>query len=291
MSPAGEPRSSLTVLAPGMFTTLQDLGRPGLAAWGVGRSGAADRGAAALANRLVANRPAEAVLEMTMGGLAVLAEQAVTVALTGAPAPAELDGGAVAFAAPVPMPAGSMLRVGSPVSGLRTYLAVRGGLAVDPVLGSRSYDVLAALGPPPLQAGDILPIGPAPKAWPQVDVAPAPRPPARVTVLSGTFGPHLDALAPESRGGLTERTWTVSWDSDRSGLRLDGAELNRVDVEWPPEGVVRGAVQVPPSGRPVLMLADHPVTGGYPAVGALDDASCDQAAQLRPGDRLRLVLR
>jgi biotin-dependent carboxylase-like uncharacterized protein len=284
--------ASLTVLAPGMFTTVQDMGRPGLAAWGVGRSGAADRAAAGLANRLVANSAEDAVLEMTMGGLAVLADYAVTVALTGALVPAELDGAPVAFAAPVPMPAGSMLRVGSPAAGLRTYLAVRGGIAVAPVLGSRSYDVLATLGPPPIQAGDILPVGPAPRAWPHVDAAPPPRPSARITVLTGSLGPHEEALEPDGRAGLTEHTWTVSWDSDRSGVRLDGVELVRVpDVEWPPEGLVRGAVQVPPSGRPVLMLADHPVTGGYPAVGALDDASCDQAAQLRPGDRLRLVLR
>jgi biotin-dependent carboxylase-like uncharacterized protein len=288
--PQGAP--ILTVLAPGMFTTLQDLGRPGLAAWGVGRSGAADRSAAALANRLVANPPAAAVLEMTMGGLAVLLDAAVTVALTGAPAPAELDGAAVSFAAPLSMAAGSMLRIGTPVTGLRTYLAVRGGVAAPPVLGSRSYDVLAALGPPPVQAGDILPIGPAPHAWPHVDVAPSPRPPARITILSGSLGPHVEALAPDGRAALTEGTWTVSWDSDRSGLRLDGAELDRVPaIESPPEGVVRGAVQVPPSGRPVVMLADHPVTGGYPAVAALDDSSCDAAAQLRPGDRLRLVLR
>jgi biotin-dependent carboxylase-like uncharacterized protein len=292
MSARPDVTPTLTVLAPGTFTTLQDEGRPGLAAWGVGRSGAADRSAAALANRLVANPPAAAVFEMTMGGLAVLVDAAVTVALTGAPAPAELDGSAVAFAAPVPMPAGSMLRVGTPTSGLRTYLAVRGGLAVAPVLGSRSYDVLAALGPPPVQAGDILALGRAPKAWPHVDSAPPARPLARITVLAGSLGPHVEALEPDARGLLTERTWTVSWDSDRSGLRLDGAELSRVpDIEWPPEGVVRGALQVPPSGRPVLMLADHPVTGGYPAVGALDDASCDLAAQLRPGDRLRLALR
>jgi allophanate hydrolase subunit 2 len=160
------------------------------------------------------------------------------------------------------------------------------------VLGSRSYDVLAALGPLPVQAGDILPIGPAPKAWPHVDVGPPARPSARIALLAGSLGPHVDALEPDAQAALTEWTWTVSWDSDRSGLRLDGAELSRVPgVEWPPEGVVRGAVQVPPSGRPVLMLADHPVTGGYPAVAALADASCDLAAQLRPGDRLRLALR
>ena len=151
---------------------------------------------------------------------------------------------------------------------------------------------MAALGPPPIQAGDLVPIGPAPKAWPHVDLGPPAREPARITVLSGSLGPHVDALEPDARAALTELSWTVSWDSDRSGLRLDGVELTRVsDLEWPPEGVVRGAVQVPPSGRPVLMLADHPVTGGYPAVGALDDLSCDRAAQLRPGDRLRLALR
>lgn len=283
---------SITVVEPGPFTTVQDEGRPGLAAWGVGRSGAADRAAAALANRLVANRARAAVLELTMGGLAVQVDAPLTIAVTGAVASVWLDGVPVGFAAPVPVPGGAEIRVGAPESGLCSYLAVRGGIAVERVLGSRSYDVLARLGPPPLQAGDVLPIGPEPKAMPLVDVAIPVSPPAGPTVLHGWAGPHLDALDPEGVTALSAQEWSVSWDSDRSGLRLMGDPLALAsDRQWPPEGLVRGAVQVPPSGRPVLMLADHPVTGGYPSVGALDDASCDLAAQLRPGDRLRLRLR
>jgi biotin-dependent carboxylase-like uncharacterized protein len=284
---------TVTVVEPGPLTTVQDQGRPGLAGWGVGRSGAADVGAAALANRLVANRPRAAVLELTMGALVVRADAALTVALTGAEAPAELDGVPIAFSAPVPVPARGVLRVGRPETRLRTYLAVRGGIAVDRVLGSRSYDGLARIGPPPLRAGDILPIGPEPKAMPVVDIVVARQPVAAgPPVLTGWLGPHPDALVPAAVGVLAAQEWTVSWDSDRTALRLDGPALELAsDRQWPPEGLVRGAVQVPPSGRPVLMLADHPVTGGYPAVAALDDRSCDRAAQLRPGDRLRLRLR
>jgi biotin-dependent carboxylase-like uncharacterized protein len=282
----------LVVVAPGPFTTVQDLGRVGRSAWGVGRSGAADRGAAGLANRLVANDPAAAVLETTLGGLVIRAQTALTLALTGAPAPADIDGRPVGFAAPYPMPAGAVLSLGQPPVGLRTYVAVRGGIDVPPVLGSRSYDVLARLGPPPLQAGDGLPVGPPPRALPQVDTAPSGVPPRGTVDLAGPVGPHLDALTADDVRRLGSVVWTVTSESDRTGLRLDGPALTRRDGrEWAPEGLVRGAVQLPPSGRPVLMLADHPVTGGYPAIGALSEASCDQAAQLRAGDRLRLHLR
>jgi allophanate hydrolase subunit 2 len=185
-----------------------------------------------------------------------------------------------------------------PVTGLRTYLAVRGGIEVAPVLGSRSYDVLAALGPPPVQKGDVLEVGPDPRRWPSVDAVPprlaAPdRSAGQVGVtLTGSAGPHLNALAPGGPDQLDGTWWTVRPDSDRSGLRVGGPPLPRSDQEeWPVEGLVRGAIQLPPSGRPVVLLADHPVTGGYPAIGALDETSCDQAAQLRPGDGVRLRLR
>jgi biotin-dependent carboxylase-like uncharacterized protein len=288
----------LEVLAPGPFTSVQDRGRPGRAAWGVGRSGAADRAAAALANRLVANRLEAAVLEATMGGLSLRAGAALTVALTGADPAARLDGRPVTVGAPLALAEGAVLTLAVPVTGLRTYVAVRGGIEVAPVLGSRSYDVLAALGPPPVQSGDVLEVGPEPRRWPSVDAVPprlaGPDPaagPVDVT-LAGSAGPHLDALAPGGPEQLDGTWWTVRADSDRSGLRMDGPPLPRSDQEeWPVEGLVRGAIQLPPSGRPVVLLADHPVTGGYPAIGALDESSCDQAAQLRPGDRVRLRLR
>ncbi len=286
---------SVTVLAAGPLTTIQDRGRAGRAELGVGRSGAADRGAAALANRLVANPPGAALLEVTAGGLQLRADGPVTVALSGALAAATVDGRDASFGLPLPLGAGSVLRIGLPRRGLRTYVAVRGGVDVPPVLGSRSYDVLARLGPPPLRPGDVLPVGPDPKAWPHLD-APAlpPRLPEGVVTLTAVAGPHLDALVPGAAVRLGEQPWTVGADSDRTGLRLTGAELALAApseaADRPPEGVVRGAVQVPPSGRPVVMMADHPVTGGYPAVAALDGGSADRAAQLRPGDVLRLRL-
>jgi biotin-dependent carboxylase-like uncharacterized protein len=288
----------LEVLAPGPFTSVQDRGRPGRAAWGVGRSGAADRAAAALANRLVANPLEAAVLEATMGGLSLRAGAALTVALTGADPGARLDGRPVTVGAPLALAEGAVLTLAVPVTGLRTYVAVRGGIEVAAVLGSRSYDVLAALGPPPVRAGAVLEVGPEPRRWPSVDAVPprlgAPDPGAgQVGVtLAGSAGPHLDALAPGGRDQLAGTWWTVRPDSDRSGLRVDGPPLPRSDQEeWPVEGLVRGAIQLPPSGRPVVLLADHPVTGGYPAIGALDETSCDRAAQLRPGDGVRLLLR
>lgn len=287
----------LEVLAAGPFASVQDRGRPGLAALGVGRSGAADRVSAALANRLVANGPGAAVLEATMGGLAVRAVGAVTVALTGADPSARVDGRAAAIGAPLALADGAELVLGVPGAGLRTYLAVRGGIRVPAVLGSRSYDVLSGLGPPPLRAGDRLPVGPEPRRWPVVDAVPWPQAHATTSdarsgvVLTGSLGPHAEAMTPDARQRLPVTWWVVGPDSDRTGVRLAGPPVARTAVaEWPVEGLVRGAIQLPPSGRPVLMLADHPVTGGYPAIGALDAHSCDRAAQLRPGDRLRLRL-
>jgi biotin-dependent carboxylase-like uncharacterized protein len=292
----GRPAASwLDVLEPGPFTTVQDRGRPGRAAYGVGRSGAADRGSAALANRLVANPIDAAVLEITLGGLRLRAGSGITVALTGACGLVLIGEHRVDVGAPVAVPAGAVLTVGSPDAGLRTYLAVRGGIDVPPVLGSRSYDVLARLGPAPLRAGDRLPVGPRPRRFPGVDLAPATGAgPADVTGavrLRGWCGPHDDVLDAAGRARLAGARWTVSGDSDRVGVRLEGTPLLPVErAEWAPEGLARGAVQLPPSGLPVLMSADHPVTGGYPVVACLDDLSCDLAAQLRPGQAVEFAL-
>ncbi len=181
--------------------------------------------------------------------------------------------------------------------GLRTYLAVRGGIDVPAVLGSRSYDVLGRLGPAPLAAGDRLPVGTEPRRWPTVESVagrgdPLGGPARRAVRLTGWTGPHPEVLGQSGIDQLGRTEWAVTAESDRTGLRLSGPPLARdAESQWPVEGLVRGAVQLPPSGRPVVLLADHPVTGGYPAVAALDDVSCDRAAQLRPGDRVRLELR
>jgi KipI family sensor histidine kinase inhibitor len=289
----GVPDPALTVLAPGPLTLVEDRGRPGLAAIGVGRSGAADRGAAALANRIVGNDPDAALLEVTLGGLALRTERPVLLALTGAVAPATLDGVPVGPGSPLRAAAGAVLRLGVPPHGLRTYVAVRGGVLVEPVLGARAYDVLSRLGPRPLRAGDLLGVGPAPRSWPPVGVAPARypagerRPGERRTTLSVLPGPHPGRFGVQAWRALGAPR-TVSADSDRVALRLDGPPVPRPPGEIPSEGLVRGAIQVPPDGRPVLFLADHPVTGGYPVIGVVTEEDVDRAAQLRPGEQLRL---
>lgn len=272
--------NDITVLSSGPLTTVQDLGRPGLAAVGVGKSGAADRGSLRLANRLVGNPEDAAGLELTYGGLRIRFAAAATIALTGAPCPGvEMNG-------PVRVRAGQELAIGIPSEGLRTYLAVRGGIDVPEVLGSRSTDVLSGIGPAVLEAGTRLPIGSHTNGFPNVDLAP-PRAfePAVLHVLPG---PRDDWFTPEALSTLVDSIYVVSKDSNRVGARLDGPELKRsVHGELPSEGVVSGSIQVPSGGQPILFLADHPVTGGYPVIAVVVDRDLDRAAQLRAGDVVR----
>jgi biotin-dependent carboxylase-like uncharacterized protein len=278
----GTPTATLTVDEPGPLATVQDDGRVGLASLGIGRSGACDRAAYHLGNRLVGNDPSAAALEVTYGGLALRADHDVVLALTGARCPD------VAHNAVFGLPAGATLRLRPPVAGLRTYVAVRGGIVVPEVLGSRSTDLLAGLGPAVLQAGDRLPLGTAPAAFPDVDVAPLPDPEVGEVVVRLLPGPRDAWLTDTAWTALLHEGYEVTSESNRVGIRLDGPVLERaLDQELPSEGMGRGALQVPPSGRPVLFLADHPVTGGYPVVGYVLDADVDRCAQLTPGQRLR----
>jgi biotin-dependent carboxylase-like uncharacterized protein len=285
-------------VAPG--TTVQDLGRPGLAHLGVTTSGAADRAALRLANRLVGNPQTAAGLEVTLGGLAVRASATCTVAVTGARCPVAVDGVPQPRNAVLFLPTGSRLALGPAVAGVRAYLAVRGGIDVPRVLGSRSRDTLAGLGPPPPAAGDELPIGTELAGWPVVEVAAVPEPGPGPVVLRAIPGPWPDALGSGALAALAESDWRVAADSDRVGLRLEGASVllrpryggdgPPAVAGWPSAGLVRGAVQVPPGGEPVLFLPDHPVTGGYPVLACLLDADTDRAAQVRPGQGVRLRL-
>jgi biotin-dependent carboxylase-like uncharacterized protein len=269
----------IEVIAPGPLTTVQDGGRAGLAALGVPRSGAFDRAALRLANRLVGNPPEAPALEITFGGVELLVHDAATVALAGAPCPG-LD-----QAVPVTLPAGSRMRLGVPAHGLRSYLAVRGGVAADPVLGSASTDTLSGLGPAPLRAGDRLPIGPEPAGQVSSVAGGIAR---GGGVLRVVAGPRDDWFEPGALDVLTAATWTVRADSNRIGVRLDGPRLERARTdELPSEATLPGAVQVPPDGRPIVLGPDAPVTGGYPVIAVVRDADFDLAAQLRPGDRLR----
>jgi biotin-dependent carboxylase-like uncharacterized protein len=272
---------SLTVLATGPLTTVQDGGRPGQGALGIGRSGACDRAAARLANRLVGNGPDAAVLEVTLGGLVLRAGADLVVPTPGA----RCSG---AHNAPTALRAGRELRLGLPPTGLRTYVAVRGGIAVEPVLGSRSTDLLSGLGPSALSAGDVLPVGEPTGPMPGVDLAPVPDPPGGEVTVRVLPGPRADWFPPEASAVLTGTAWEVTGESNRIGLRLAGVALERSRTgELASEGMVRGALQVPPSGQPVLFLADAPVTGGYPVIGYVQDADVDRCGQLRPGQTLR----
>ncbi|MFJ4335977.1 MULTISPECIES: biotin-dependent carboxyltransferase family protein [unclassified Streptomyces] len=280
---------ALAVVRAGALTTVQDRGRPGHAHLGVPRSGALDAPAAALVNRLVGNPPGAAVLETTLTGCALRPRCAVTVAVGGAPCPVTVDGRPVSWAAAVRVPAGALLDVGAADSGVRSYVAVCGGVLVEPVLGSRSTDLLSGLGPPPLADGAVLPLGRPGGRHARVDVAPLPAPPAEL-VLRVTPGPRADWFTPEAVRAFTSRTYRVSSASNRIGLRVDGPALERARPgELPSEGAVLGAVQVPPDGRPVVFLADHPTTGGYPVIGVVRTTDLPAAAQAAPGTPVRFV--
>lgn len=280
----------LHVAACGQELLVEDLGRPGHAHLGVGRSGAADRGALRLANRLVGNREGLAGLEVLLGGAVLQAEGHLVAAVTGALAPVSVDGRAAGRGAPLRLPPGARLHVGPVTAGLRVVVAVRGGVDVAPVLGSRSRDTLAGLGPASLRPGDRVPVGPADATPPLVDVAPVPEPPHEA-VLRVRPGPRRDWFVPAAWEALLGSAWRVSPAAGRVGVRLEGPALERAPRaagrELPSEGMVRGALQVPPEGRPVVLGPDHPVTGGYPAVAVVVDADLDVLAQCPPGTSVR----
>ncbi|EEP72650.1 urea amidolyase related protein [Micromonospora sp. ATCC 39149] len=279
--PANEPPRRLEVLRAGALTTVQDQGRPGWAHLGVPRSGALDPAALRLANRLVGNPEDAAGLEITLTGCAVRLTRAGAVAMTGADADVRVDDRPGDVGRPLSVPAGAVVRIGPARTGLRTWLAVAGGITAPPVLGSRSADTLSGLGPPPLRDGDTLPLGnPAGDPAP-VDVTVG-RPAPAALRLPLRLGPRDDWFTPAALDRLFSTAYTVSPLSNRVGARLAGAPLPRaVAGELPSEGIVLGAVQVPADGQPLIFLADHPTTGGYPVVGVVDDVT--PLAQARPG--------
>lgn len=280
---------AFAVVRAGALTTVQDLGRPGYAHLGVPRSGALDPGAARLVNRLVGNPEGAGVLETTVDGCALRPRCAVTVAVGGAPCPVTVDGRSVAWGTAVRVEAGALLQVGAAVRGLRGYVGLGGGVAVEPVLGSRSTDLLSGLGPAPLADGAVLPLGPEPPARVPVDVPPWSGP-ADELVLGVRLGPRHEWFSPTALETFATRAYRVSPSSNRIGLRTEGPPLERsVTGELPSEGMVLGAVQVPPDGRPVVFLADHPTTGGYPVVAVVREADLAAAAQAVPGTVVRFV--
>lgn len=289
-------RAACTVRRTGMLALLQDLGRPGNAAIGVVASGALDRGALRRANRAVGNPEGATAIEFLNGGLEIMAERPLVLALDGAASAAHIDGARTApWGAAFALGAGETLRIAAPEHGLRGVLAVAGGIASSRMLGSAAHDSLSGLGGPPLRAGDRLAL-----AEESISVIPGDEPSALAgepprrddprPVLRFVPGPRDDWFTAEAIASFTAQHWQVDPRSNRIGLRLAGAPLERAKPgELPSEGMVHGSIQVPPNGQPVLFLADHPTTGGYPVIGTVVDADLDRAAQLRPGTEVRFA--
>jgi len=286
---------------PGPQALFQDLGRRGQAGQGVSVSGAMDRAALRAANRVVGNAAHAAALEIACGGFELVCKANAVVAITGADCPPELinaagqrlpahAGSAIALAP------GDTLRLGDARAGLRAYLAVRGGFDVAPVLGSCARDTLASIGPQPLAVGDLLAAKPVLHA---AVVGADELPPSSLptstdeVVLDIVMGPRTDWFDADSIEHLCSQSWRVTPQSNRVGIRLEGEQPlarmpERATAELPSEGTVPGALQVPPSGQPVLFLADHPVTGGYPVIACVAPYHLDLAGQIPIGARVRL---
>lgn len=275
----------IRIIDPGALSTIQDLGRPGYAHLGVPRSGALDAAALRLGNRLVGNPESAAGLETTMTGVRFVAEVALRFAVTGAACVVAVNGREQPWGAAVSVPEKAEVVLGPATIGLRSYLCIAGGLTVPAVLGSCSTDLLSGLGPPPLRAGDRLALGEPGSSAPVVEIArPVPGHEVRVDL-----GPRTDWFAPESVAALDGAHYVVAAASNRIGLRLAGPALLRSrSEELPSEPMVLGAVQVPPNGQPVIFLADHPTTGGYPVIGVVRPDDLVSCAQARPGDQLTL---
>ena len=289
--------TALQVRATGLLTVFQDLGRHGQARQGVSASGAMDQAALKAANRLVGNASNAAALETVGGGLQLRSVGDNVVAVTGADAVLTLttaDGQrwSVPRYEPVALADGDMLAVGQPTAGARCYVAVRGGFAEAPVMGSCATDTLAHVGPAPVAVGDWLAVQPAPAtsvvAAPELPPADLPTLEQEV-VLDVVMGPRTDWFTPEAIARFAAQRWQVTPQSNRVGLRLAGeVPLDRaITGELPSEGAALGALQVPPSGQPVLFLADHPLTGGYPVIGCVAPYHLDRAGQIPVGAWLR----
>lgn len=294
----GAETAYLEVVTTPLPVLVQDLGRTGHASIGVTASGAMDRGSLVAANRAVGNSPNLPALEITFGSLSFDCSAETMVALSGAPVAIavqrksgeRVDG---AMDQPIPVQAGDRIKLGYPPRGVRTYLAVRGGFNVPDVLGSASRDTLSALGPSPLTKGSIIAIGhkiPQRKT-PLIErtmVEPLPAADELIE-LEVTLGPRADWFSEASIAAFIAHTWRVTPQSSRVGLRLRGetALQRHRATELPSEGMCRGAIQVPHDGQPVLLLADHPVTGGYPVIAVVAEHHLDLAGQLPPGAQIR----
>ena len=285
----------ISVLKPGLLATVQDAGRPGLRAFGMPVAGAIDRWALAAANLLAGNGPGAAAVELTLLGGSFRFERAALAALAGADMQARLDGEPVAPWSSFRARAGSTLVLGPAAAGVRCYLAVRGGVDVPPVLGSRSTYVRArvgGLGGRALAAGDLLPVGrgrgrpPAPRALAAGEV-PACGGEVRLRALPG---PQEDRFDPEGIETFYSAAWKVTPQNDRMGYRLEGPPVRHLagaDILTDP--LLPGAVQVPGNGRPIVLMVDCQTAGGYAKIATVIGPDLRRLAQARAGDTVRFA--
>jgi len=279
----------ITVMRTGLQATVQDLGRPHFGHLGVPESGAADPESLLRANRLVGNAPGDAGIEFLLGRFAVRFDDAAVFVLAGAPLGAQLDADPVAFGVRQYALAGQVLSTAAPKAGIRTYLAVSGGIDTPVLLGSRSTDTLSGLGHPPLTDGTVLPVGEGRSIAPDVDYTVPPTVTASGFLdVSIRMGPRDDLFTPEAVSELTSAIWTVTPDVDRIGVRLRGPKLIPSNGSGlATEGLAQGSIQVPSSGAPIVLLANHPPTGGYPVIAVVDRGDVPRIAQARPGTTIR----
>ncbi len=305
--------TGITVVRPGMLTTVQDRGRHGLQHLGVGPGGAMDPVAHELANALVGNAPDAATLEFTLIGPELVFARAALIALCGAPFDASIEGCRLPGNRPVLVPAGARLVAGRALRGCRGYLAIAGGIAVEPVLESRSTYLPAAFGGlagRALRAGDAVPLArnaatlarerfarlasPVPAGaglvtvrWFTPPLTVLERAPIQVAAMTGR---HFERFAPEAQAALFASAWRVLPDSNRMGFRLGGPRLDTVGrLEILSEPTCLGTVQVPAGGAPIVLMSDHQTTGGYPKIAEVASVDVPRVAQLAPGDELRLL--
>lgn len=293
VAPAG-PAAGLRVLAAAFPILVQDAGRPGQASDGISASGAMDLPSLRRANRRAGNPPDTPALEITLGPARLAVDSPATLVLDGAAERAEIESGGARLPVDVTRPfaldPGDVLVIAPPQRGMRSYLAIRGGFDAPRLLGSASRDTLAEIGPDPLGPG--VAIGFARASAFAVDPDPAPLPafpaPGGVVVLPVTMGPRSDWFPQAALDLLLAQEWEVTPQSSRVGIRLSGQPLLRDDArELPSEGTERGAIQVPHSGQPVLFLADHPLTGGYPVIANVAAHHLDLAGQIPIGAKVR----
>lgn len=289
--------SAFEIRAAGLQALLQDGGRHGQAKQGVSASGAMDRRSLQAANRLVGNASDAACIEVAYGGFQLACRGDAVVAVTGAEGPVTLtraDGAQWPLPRyqPVALADGDVLALGEPGAGIRSYIAVRGGFDIAPVLGSLSTDTLARVGPNAIATGDVLPLravsAGALVGEPEAPPTDLPTVQEEV-VLDIVLGPRTDWFTPDAVELLCAQAWTVTPQSNRVGIRLAGEEaLARANhSELPSEGTARGSIQVPASGQPVLFLADHPLTGGYPVIASVATHHLDRAGQIPVNARVR----